>query len=44
MPEGVYGGIEDMMPTELRIPFSEGFLGRKWDAPPCLATLHLPED
>lgn len=27
-PEGVCGGIEDMMPMELKTPFSEGFLGK----------------
>lgn len=43
MPEGVCGGIEVMMPTELRTASSEGLPHRKRGAPPCLAPLHLPE-
>lgn len=42
MTEGVCGGIEVMMPTELRTASSEGFPRRKRGAPPCLAPLHLP--
>lgn len=43
MPKGVCGGIEGMMPTELRIPFSEGFPGRNWGAPPCRAPRTCPQ-
>lgn len=40
--EGLRGGVEATMSTELRTPFSAGVLGGKWGAPPCPDLLHLP--